>query len=73
MWQRNTAALKLFVLNVALVTNSKIVPPKTILRNIWGKQISIDEVDRQEPRIATITLDKKEPLKSITHESVGKN
>jgi len=34
-WQRNTAARKLFVLNVALVTNSKIVPPKTILRNIW--------------------------------------
>ncbi len=33
-WQRNTAARKLFVLNVALVTNSKIVPPKTILRNI---------------------------------------
>ena len=35
MWQRNTAALKLFVLSAALITNSKIVPPKTILRNIW--------------------------------------
>ena len=33
--KRNIAAWKLFVLNVALVTISKIVPPKTILRNIW--------------------------------------
>ena len=35
--------------------------------------MSTDEVDRQEPRIATITLDKKEPLKSILQEFVGKN
>ena len=107
------------MLNVALVLNSKMVPPKTILRDIWyqtnkhwwsGQAKTIDGKnwphavlrrlkwsegqicstsnptkyitlfavcaffgDKKDPRIATITLDKKVPLKTILQKFDGKN
>ena len=46
------ASCELVMLNVALVMNSKLVPPKTNMLTFDGKQISIDEVDRQKPLTA---------------------